>query len=312
MTCPRCGSPVPAASTRCARCAAPVGVTVATGTLTPVPPAGADDALTSLPGVDVDAVSRRAEPLDTPPADHGETTGIPGIVRSRSDGGPLQAGQAFGSRYHIIRALGVGGMGAVYQAWDSEIGVAVAIKVIRPETMKDPRAAAEVERRFKRELLLARQVTHKNVVRIHDLGEIDRIKYITRRYVEGLELSTHLKREEKLSVEQILPIARSVVSGLIAAHAAGVVHRDLKPANIIISDEGDALIMDFGIARAAGGPPPALKADVAKTAARLGHMTRVVDATMIGVIVGTIEYMAPEQARGQAVDQRADIYAFGL
>ena len=103
-------------------------------------------------------------------------------------------GSAFGARYHIIRLLGIGGMGAVYQAWDAELGVSVAIKVIRPEVMADPTAAAEVERRFKRELLLARQVTHKNVVRIHDLGEIGGIKYITMPYVEGADLATVSKR----------------------------------------------------------------------------------------------------------------------
>lgn len=111
------------------------------------------------------------------------------------DTGPLEIGSAFGSRYHVMRLLGIGGMGAVYQAWDAELGVAVAIKVIRPEVMADPSAAAEVERRFKRELLLARQVTHKNVVRIHDLGEIGGVKYITMPYVDGADLATVLKRD---------------------------------------------------------------------------------------------------------------------
>src|SRR5687768_18071060 len=162
--------------------------------------------------------------------------------------GPLEVGQRFGSRYHILRQLGVGGMGAVYQAWDAELGVAVALKVIRPEVMHDPAAAQDIERRFKQELLLARQVTHKNVVRIHDLGEIDGIKYITMSYIEGEDLSSVLKREGQLSVPRALHILRQVVSGLVAAHEAGVVHRDLKPANIMI--EGDnAIIMDFGIAR---------------------------------------------------------------
>src|SRR5579885_1827816 len=109
------------------------------------------------------------------------------------DTGPLKPGQTFGPRYHIIRLLGVGGMGAVYHAWDTELAVSVAIKVIRPEIMANPSAGADVERRFKRELLLARQVTHKNVVRIHDLGEIDRIKYITMSYVNGVDLATKLK-----------------------------------------------------------------------------------------------------------------------
>src|SRR5699024_8462066 len=104
------------------------------------------------------------------------------------DSGPLGIGENFGSRYHIISLLGIGGMGAVYRAWDAELGVAVAIKVIRPEVMADRDAAADVERRFKRELLLARQVTHKNVVRIHDIGEIRGIKYITMSYVDGTDL----------------------------------------------------------------------------------------------------------------------------
>jgi serine/threonine protein kinase len=130
-----------------------------------------------------------------------------------------------------------------YQAWDAELGVSVAIKVIRPEVMADPTAAAEVERRFKRELLLARQVTHKNVVRIHDLGEINGIKYITMPYVDGADLSTILKREGRLPVPKVLRIARAVVSGLVEAHKVGVVHRDLKPvtsAQIGADRRGDA------------------------------------------------------------------------
>jgi serine/threonine protein kinase len=102
----------------------------------------------------------------------------------------LTVGQNFGSRYHIIRVLGVGGMGAVYQAWDQTLEVAVALKVIRPESAPDPQAAEALQRRFKHELLLARQVTHKNVVRIHDLGEIDGITYISMPYVQGSDLAT--------------------------------------------------------------------------------------------------------------------------
>jgi eukaryotic-like serine/threonine-protein kinase len=228
------------------------------------------------------------------------------------DTGPLGPGQAFGSRYHIIRLLGIGGMGAVYQAWDAELGVSVAIKVIRPEIMADRTTGAEVERRFKRELLLARKVTHKNVVRIHDLGEIDRIKYITMSFVDGIDLSTRLKIEGKLPVASVMRIAKSVISGLVAAHAAGVVHRDLKPANIMIGPDDEALIMDFGIARSSvttSGPVPdvALPAHLRKAHARDPLATMMADG-----IAGTVEYMAPEQAKGQAVDQRADVYAFGL
>ena len=180
-------------------------------------------------------------------------------------------------------------MGAVYQAWDDELGVMVALKVIRPEAMDDPARAHDLERRFKRELLLARKISHKNVVRIHDLGKVGATTYLTMTYVKGQDLSTILKREGRLGVPRVLKIARQVASGLAAAHEQGVVHRDLKPANIMMDEDEHALIMDFGIARSMLG-----------------------DGTMSGGIVGTLLYMAPEQARGEPVDARADIYAFGL
>ena len=205
-------------------------------------------------------------------------------------------------------------MGAVYQAWDTELSVAVAIKVIRPEAKRDPAAARDLERRFKRELLLARQVTHKNVVRIHDIGEIDGIKYITMSYLDGIDLASMLTAEERIPVAKALAILRSVIPGLVAAHQAGVVHRDLKPANIMIGTKGDALIMDFGIALSTGaredarapGEAPAVPNDPRFAA------TGQFEATMAGSLLGTIHYMAPEQARGERVDQRADVYAMGL
>ena len=224
---------------------------------------------------------------------------------------PLEPGQSFGSRYHIIRLLGAGGMGAVYQAWDAELGVAVAIKVIRPEAMADQTIAADIERRFKRELLLARQVTHKNVVRIHDIGQIDGIKYITMSYVDGVDLATAAQAEGRLPIAKVLQTARSVAAGLAAAHAAGVVHRDLKPANIMLQADGTALIMDFGIARSTGEKAAPAQPGTAPRLSLPRGVARA-DATMAGTIVGTVEYMAPEQARGEAVDQRADVYAFGL
>ena len=227
--------------------------------------------------------------------------------------GPLAIGEPFGSRYHIIRLLGIGGMGAVYQAWDAELGVAVAIKVIRPEVMEDPTAAAEIERRFKRELLLARQVTHKNVVRIHDLGEIDGIKYITMPYVEGADLATICGAKASCRCRVCCALRVPSIGGLVAAHKAGVVHRDLKPANIMIDADDEALIMDFGIARSTGAPTSAAVPgpDTIVRNLRSTSWTNL-DATVYGAVVGTVEYMAPEQAKGQPVDQRADIYAFGL
>lgn len=184
-------------------------------------------------------------------------------------------------------------MGAVYQAWDQVLEVAVAIKVIRIDASIDPESAADLEKRFKRELLLARQVTHKNVVRIHDLGEIDGIKYITMPYIQGADLATVLKREGRIPLPRALSITRQIVDGLVAAHEAGVVHRDLKPANIMLDAEDHACVMDFGIARS--------------TSSATGFAM-----TVAGAVVGTVEYMAPEQARGETVDQRADIYALGL
>ena len=244
--------------------------------------------MTPVTGAPPAAYSSSAETtLATPESNQSSwTTSRPAIHE-----GPLTAGQAFGPRYHIIRTLGAGGMGVVYQAWDDELQVAVALKVIRPEVLLDPGSAGEVERRFKRELVLARQVTHKHVVRIHDLGELDGIKYLTMPFVEGENLADILKHEGKIPVPRTIAIAKQLASGLAAAHEVGVVHRDLKPENVMIDADGGALIMDFGISRSVG---------------------TVGTATALGAVMGTLEYMAPEQAQGQAVDHRADIYSFGL
>jgi serine/threonine-protein kinase len=193
----------------------------------------------------------------------------------------LQVGQSFGPRYHIIKLLGAGGMGAVYQAWDAELSSAVALKVIRLDH-RGRAASTAAERQFKQELILARQVTHKNVVRIHDLGEIEGVKYLTMPYVEGADLGTVLRRDGKLTVPRALHLARQLAAGLQAAHEAGVVHRDLKPENIMLAADDTAVIMDFGISASS------------KEAAS-------------GGIAGTFEYMAPEQAAGAAVDGRADV-----
>src|SRR3954470_24039402 len=270
MGCPRCGSAF--VSGRCGKCGA-----LDSSSVTVLTPAVA----VPLP-VSPDAETVLAEQVSaTPPRAQ-----TPAFAM-----GPLNAGQAFGTRYHIIRALGAGGMGVVYQAWDAELGVAVALKVIRPEVLIDPGSAGEIEKRFKRELVLARQVTHKHVVRIHDLGELNGIKYLTMPFVEGENLADVLKRDGKIPVPRAIAIAKQVATGLAAAHEVGVVHRDLKPENIMIAADGSALIMDFGISRSVGGTGT---------------------ATALGAVMGTLEYMAPEQAQGQAVDHRADIYSFGL
>ena len=260
--------------------------TVQTKAATPRPPS---DPLVQPP----DSATRLVE-LET---QLGSPTPLPPDALTAGVAGPAAAGQFlapghnFGPRYHIIRMLGAGGMGAVYQAWDRTLEVAVAIKIIRPQAAGDAETAQQLEKRFKRELLLARQVTHKNVVRIHDLGEIDGITYITMPYIQGSDLVTILKREGRLPVPRVLAIMRQVGAGLAAAHEAGIIHRDLKPANIMIDADDGALIMDFGIARST---------------------TAGMTMTVGGAGVGTIEYMAPEQAHGDSIDQRADVYAFGL
>ena len=235
---------------------------------------------------------------DTTAAISGTTTGFETAAETRTGElgevaarktGPLTVGQSLGPRYHIIKLLGVGGMGAVYQAWDAELGVAVALKVIRTDRRLGT-VSAEAEKRFKTELLLARQVTHKHVVRIHDINEIDGIKYITMPYVQGDDLATLLRREGKLPIGRAMRLARQIADGLRAAHEAGVVHRDLKPPNIMIGGKGhdeQALIMDFGISAS-------------------------VDEHTSGAIVGTLEYMSPEQGTGKTVDARSDMYAFGV
>lgn len=310
MICPHCRHTTTAVAGRCGIChkALDTRPVIATGVLTPIPPGsppGAPDEVTHLgtvPGSnDVTSLPPAGPPSRTPPPSKvsegptirsysGQSPAGAGSNWAPAATGPLAPGQAFGSRYHVIRLLGIGGMGAVYQAWDDELGVAVAIKVVRPEVTADPLVGAQLERLFKRELLLAREVTHKNVVRIHDLGEIDGIKYITMPYVQGRDLATILRTSGKLQVPAALRIAKEVAAGLQAAHEAGVIHRDLKPANIMVDDDQHACIMDFGIARSATGG----------------------GGTMLGAVVGTVDYMAPEQARGETADHRADIYAFGL
>src|SRR5262249_46417124 len=292
MTCARCGHELAADDRFCGSCGAPriqsdatgVGVSPTTrfdtdrtqlaggavvldpdqtrqGTGSLMIPVDLDDDRTRVgtpAQIDSDA-TRLVTGARSPDRDTAGTSTRAGA--SPEQGGPLIGGQGFGGRYHIVRLLGLGGMGAVYQAWDDALAVVVALKVIRPEIAGDPDAAQAIERRFKQELLLARQVTHKNVVRIHDLGEIDGIKYITMPFINAEDLASILDREGPLPVARVLKIARSFISGLVAAHEAGIVHRDLKPANIMIDADGEALITDFGVARSTGAAASA-SADV--------------------------------------------------
>src|SRR6202049_1689711 len=203
-----------------------------------------------------------------------------------SDESTLNPGMVLADRYEIVQILGQGGMGAVYKAADLELNRTVALKVIRPELAREK----AIVDRFKQELLLSHQVTHRNVIRIYDLNDSDGMKFITMEYVEGENLSTLIHEKKKFSTEEAVEIMRQVCLALQAAHAVGVIHRDLKPQNIMRENTGRILVMDFGLARTLEG----------------GGMTQS------GALMGTMEYMSPEQALGKHLDQRSDIFALGL
>jgi tetratricopeptide (TPR) repeat protein/predicted Ser/Thr protein kinase len=191
-----------------------------------------------------------------------------------------------GGRYEILNLIGEGGMGAVYKARDRALDRLLALKVIRPELASQP----DILQRFKQEILLASKVTHRNVIRIFDLGEADGVKFITMEFVEGEDLRTILHREGKLGVQESVSIIEQTLSGLEAAHRQGIIHRDLKPSNIMRDAEGRVVVMDFGLARNLAGD----------------GMTRT------GLMLGTMEYMSPEQAQAKDLDARSDIFTVGL
>ncbi|MCB1553498.1 MAG: protein kinase [Xanthomonadales bacterium] len=198
----------------------------------------------------------------------------------------FSSGQIIAERYRVERLLGMGGMGVVYLAHDLQLDVPVALKLLRPELASRPDAFE----RFRQELLLARQVSSPHVVRIHDLVQHGAAWLISMDYVAGRSLESLLDERGTLDVDTALQITRQLALGLAAAHARGVVHRDLKPANILMTEQGDALITDFGVARSAGAT----------------------GITVSGVVIGTPEYLSPEQAKAEKVDGRSDLYALGL
>jgi tetratricopeptide (TPR) repeat protein len=177
-------------------------------------------------------------------------------------------------------------MGAVYKARDQELDRVVALKVIRPELTTNP----DILKRFKQELILARQVTHRNVIRIFDLGQADGLKFITMEFLEGQDLRAELMKRSKFSPEDAARIILQISRALEVAHGEGVVHRDLKPQNIMLDANGRAYVMDFGIARSAYLP----------------------GMTQTGALIGTPEYMSPEQAKGEKLDERSDLFSLGV
>ena len=202
----------------------------------------------------------------------------------------LTPGQTFGNRYEIKSVLGVGGMGMVYKANDRELGEILAIKTLKPEMVA---ADANALERFKSEIKLARKIAHRNVVRTYDLGEIGGVYYITMEFVEGKSLKDLVRERGRLPASAVLPIAKQLCRALEVSHDEGVIHRDIKPQNMVVQADGVLKVMDFGIARLATRPKDA------------GH-------TEAGMVVGTPEYMAPEQLLGDELDARADLYATGV
>jgi HAMP domain-containing protein len=212
----------------------------------------------------------------------------PAIASSSSSSGELAPGMTLGGRYRIISTLGAGGMGVVYKAHDLELDDVVALKMLRPGVLLD----AEQLDRLKSEIKLARRITHPNVLRTFDFGEVDGRPYISMEYVRGLTLRYLLGETARVPYSAALRISRQLSAGLAAAHEVGVLHRDIKPENLILEANGNAKLMDFGIAR------PSRRAEP-------GH-------TQPGTFIGTPNYCAPEQLTGEDVDERGDIYACGV
>jgi eukaryotic-like serine/threonine-protein kinase len=257
MQCPLCQAENPPSADRCGKCSTPLPISDATLAGTAIGQTEAwSVAVTPRPGSE--AASK----------------------------GQLEPGTLLGDRFEILQLLGQGGMGAVYKARDIELDRLVALKLIRPELASHP----EILRRFKQELLLARDVTHRNVIRIFDLGQAQGIKFITMEYVEGRDLRGVIHEKGKMTPQEAVPIVLHIAAALEAAHHAGVVHRDLKPQNIMVDKDGRVYVMDFGIARSLETP----------------------GMTQTGALMGTPEYMSPEQAKGERVDARSDLFALGI
>ncbi len=198
----------------------------------------------------------------------------------------LRPGMVLGQRYEILQILGEGGMGAVYKAKDRELDRFVALKVIRPELASDP----DILQRFKQEIALASKITNRNVIRTYDLGDADGLKFVTMEFLEGEDLRTLLHRRGKFPAREAVDIMVQALSGLRSAHEEGIIHRDLKPGNIMRDAHGRVVVMDFGLARTFVGD----------------GMTRT------GFIVGTMEYMSPEQAQGKNLEEPSDIFTMGV
>jgi eukaryotic-like serine/threonine-protein kinase len=276
MICPSCLAQNPKGASRCAACGSPLSAAPAEP-----PPARYE---TSAGG------QKQSSPHDAATAIGFATTPPPSNPATPPPGSAISERKPvdFGPRYQVEALLGEGGMGAVYRAYDRELDRTVALKLIRPELGADP----TMSQRFRQELLLASKISHKNILRIHDLGEANGTKFISMAYVEGEDLHQMLKREGRLPVNRAVSLTKQLCAALEAAHAEGVVHRDLKPQNILLDKAGQVYVSDFGLAKS-------LEPDATQM-------------TVSGQFLGTPRYMSPEQALAGAVDHRSDLYSLGL
>jgi serine/threonine protein kinase/Flp pilus assembly protein TadD len=214
---------------------------------------------------------------------------VPEESRTKTFTGPpsdLARGRLFAGRYEVMEDLGSGGMGKVYKVFDNKLQEVVALKLVRPELAW----RAQTLERFREEIRLARKITHKNVCRMHDINEAEGISYITMEYIPGEDLKSIIRMMGRLSPGQAIVIAKQVCSGLAEAHKMGIIHRDLKPKNIMVDRQGNARIMDFGLARSLE--------EKGITGGR--------------VMLGTPEYMSPEQVDGKKAGSRSDVYSLGV
>ena len=201
----------------------------------------------------------------------------------------IRRGVVLGGRYEVLQELGTGGMGVVFKAHDRELDEIVAVKVLRAEVATDPSMTA----RFLSEIKLARKVRHPNVCAIHEYGQDGPCRFIVMEFVAGADLRVTLRTRGALSPAEVVEVGLQLAAGLDAIHAQGIVHRDLKTPNVMWAPNGVLRLMDFGIAKRVEGTVGA-------------------GATAVGLLVGTPEYMSPEQVRGETVDRRSDLYSLGI
>jgi len=212
---------------------------------------------------------------------------MPAARKAELPRGEPQVGTVFAGRYEMQEVLGEGGMGIVYKAHDRRLEEAVAIKILRHQALSTDPSLLD---RFRQEIRLARRITHPNVVRTHDLGEWNGLRFLSMELVEGRTLGQLIEVEKILPAAVGLRIARLVCQGLAAVHEVGIVHGDIKPQNVMVERSGGSKIMDFGSA----------------------HLASDGGTTAHGRVVGTLGYMSPEQARGRPLDLRSDIYSLGI